>query len=119
MTAHSPEKLPSQIGRYRIQSRLGRGAFGVVFRAYDPQLEREVALKVALPSTLGTARRVERFLADARSAARLRHPHIVAVHDAGQDGSVLFIASDFIDGRTLAAAMREGALGLRQRVEII
>src|SRR5262245_20375072 len=77
--------VPRQIGRYRIRARLGTGAFGTVYRAYDPQLDREVALKVPHPGTLNSPKAVERFLREARSAARLRHPHIVPVYDAGQD----------------------------------
>src|SRR5262245_5113863 len=75
----SAADLPQQVGRYQVRARLGAGAFGTVYRAYDPQLDREVALKVPHPDTLNSPKAVERFLREARSAARLRHPHIVPV----------------------------------------
>src|SRR5262249_4870925 len=71
--------LPAQIGRYQVLDALGAGNFGAVYRAYDPQLEREVALKVPHADTLENPRAVERFLREAKAAARLRHPHIVPV----------------------------------------
>jgi WD40 repeat protein len=99
--------LPAQVGRFQVRARLGAGAFGAVYRAYDPQLEREVALKVPHPGTLASAKAVERFLREARAAAQLRHPHIVPVFDAGHDGSRHYIASAFIKGRTLQEAVEE------------
>src|SRR5262249_23195319 len=78
----APSGPPRRIGRFEVRAELGAGAFGAVYRAYDPDLEREVALKVPHPGTLNSPRRVQRFLGDARAAARLRHPHIVPVFDA-------------------------------------
>src|SRR5262249_30012001 len=97
--------LPSRIGRFAIRQRLGEGAFGVVYRAHDPQLDREVALKVAKPHMLNTETRVKRFLREAKAAANLRHPNIVPVHDSGRDGDQYYIASAFIPGQSLAAAV--------------
>ena len=77
-----------------------------MYRAHDPHLDRELALKVAKAGSLTSARRVERFLREAKAAAQLRHPHIVPVFDAGQDGEQYFIASAFINGRTLEAALQ-------------
>ena len=68
------------------------------YRGYDPQLDREVALKVPIAGTLDSPQRVERFLREARAAAQLRHPHIVPVFDAGGDAPNYYIASAFIDG---------------------
>src|SRR5262249_37219397 len=72
----------SSVGRFVLRGRLGEGAFGIVHRAHDPQLDREVALKVAKAGALGTARHVERFLREARAAAGLRHPNIVPLFEA-------------------------------------
>jgi hypothetical protein len=94
-------KLPARIGRFQIRAFRGAGAFGTVYRAYDPQLDREVALKVPLAGVLDSPLRVERFLREARAAAQLRHPHIVPVHEAGHDGEQYYIASAFIEGHTL------------------
>lgn len=106
---------PQHIGRFEIRGRLGEGAFGMVYRAYDPQLDREVALKVAKPEALGTERRVRRFLREAKAAANLRHPNIVAVFDSGQDGDHYFIASAFITGGSLAAELEKHPGGLPPR----
>jgi uncharacterized protein (TIGR03067 family) len=108
-----------QIGRFEVRACLGEGAFGTVFRAYDPQLEREVALKVPRPGTLVSPRRIERFLGDAKSAARLRHPHIVPVYDVGREGEHYYIASAFIRGRTLAETIDDGSLDFRRTARIV
>src|SRR4051812_10946135 len=76
----SSERTPGarleRLGRFLIRQPVGQGAFGTVYRAFDPQLEREVALKVPLPGALDTPQTVERFLREAKAAAQLRHPHI-------------------------------------------
>jgi hypothetical protein len=108
-----------QIGRFEIRGLLGRGAFGAVYRAYDPQLDREVALKVPQPGTLEHAQGVERFLREAKSAARLRHPHIVPVFDAGRDGDNYYIASAFIEGHTLQDAIEKDELDAWQSARIV
>ncbi len=102
------------MGRFQIRRLLGEGAFGRVYEAYDPQLDRMVALKVAKPERLTDAGRVERFLREARAAANLRHPNIVPVFDSGHDGPHYYIASAFVPGMTLEGALAEGALDGRK-----
>lgn len=97
-----------------MRQRLGSGAFGTVYRAYDPQLDREVAVKVPNPGVMKDGRRVERFLREAKAAAQLRHPHIVPVFDTGKDGDALYIASAFIDGKPLADAIDEKGIEFRK-----
>src|SRR5262245_43694498 len=106
--------IPAQISRFRVQSRLGEGQFGTVYLAYDPQLERRVALKVPRAATLADPKRVRRFLDEAKSAARLRHPHIVPVYDAGHDGARYYIASAYISGASLAEALDKGLRDIRR-----
>jgi formylglycine-generating enzyme required for sulfatase activity len=93
-----------------------------VYLGYDPQLDREVALKVAKPGTLGTPKRVRRFLREARAAGNLRHPNIVPLFETGEDAGRHFLVSAFIHGRTLGAvsdAAREaGGLPLREAAGI-
>jgi WD40 repeat protein len=117
--ARSPADLPRQIGRFLIRARVGAGAFGTVYRAFDPDLEREVALKVAHPRTLNTPLRIERFLGDAKAAARLRHPNIVPVYDVGRHGELFFFASAYIQGSTLAEALDRGPLDVRRTATIV
>src|SRR4051794_838692 len=99
--AAPPAPPPKTVGRFEIRSRLGAGAFGVVFRALDPRLDREVALKVPRPGVLDDPKRAERFFREAKAAARLRHTNIVPVYEAGCEGGLHYIATAFIAGRPL------------------
>ncbi|MCA9047406.1 MAG: protein kinase [Planctomycetaceae bacterium] len=115
-------ELPAQvrnIGRFEIRSFIGEGGFGEVYEAWDPQLDRVVALKVP---NIGPnqQRRQRRFATEARSAARLHHPNVVTVYESGQtDDGTLYIASEFISGSTLKAVLDEQQMALRQKVEWI
>ena len=106
--------LPAAIDRYQLRELLGKGTFGAVYRAFDPRLEREVALKVLRPEMTSSPESVQRFLREAKAAAKLTHPHIVPVHDAGRAGAVYFIASAFIPGKTLASAIPVGGMESRR-----
>src|SRR3954465_5919607 len=96
------------LGRYKILSELGRGAMGAVYRAADPLIEREVAIKTLLPDLpaeiLDEVR--ERFLREARSAGRLNHPNIVTIFDVGEDAGVGYIAMELLEGRSLQQLLR-------------
>jgi WD40 repeat protein len=111
-------RVPERIGRFTGLARLGEGGFGIVYRAYDPHLKREVALKVAKAGALLMPRDVERFIREARAAAQLRHPNIVPLYEAGRDGPHHFIASAFIKGQTLAAALELARPDLGRAVQI-
>ncbi|HNT05224.1 MAG TPA: protein kinase, partial [Anaerolineae bacterium] len=88
-----------KLGKYEILAELGSGNFGVVYRARDTMLEREVALKVIHPTLLVNAGLVQRFLAEARVVARLDHPNIVPVHDVVEAEGRLFLAMKLLQGR--------------------
>ena len=90
----------SRLGRYVILYRLGSGGMGVVFAAYDPELDRKVALKQIRQETGSPAAR-EALRREAQAMARLSHPHVVAVHDVGGVGHDVFFVMDLIDGVTL------------------
>jgi serine/threonine-protein kinase len=106
--------MPKALGRYEIQSEIGRGSMGVVYKAEDPVLGRSVALKVihvAFPVGEDEQRGLEqRFLLEASLAASLSHPNIVVVHDVGRDpqSGTPFIALEYLEGRTLADVMATG-----------
>jgi serine/threonine protein kinase len=107
------------VGRFRVRRKLGEGAFGAVYRAYDPQLDREVAVKVPHPAVLANPKRVERFLREAKAAARLRHPHIVPVFDAGKDGEGLYIASAFVEGKPLSDVVGEAGTDFPRAARLV
>jgi eukaryotic-like serine/threonine-protein kinase len=88
------------LGRFQLRERLGEGGFGEVFRAYDPRLDRDVAVKVLKQPNPGE-RVMERFFREARAVARLDHPNIVAVHDSGFDGGRCWVAYQLVGGRPL------------------
>ncbi|MFO0845522.1 MAG: protein kinase [Gemmataceae bacterium] len=111
--------VPQTIGRFQLRAKLGAGAFGTVYRAHDPQLDREVALKVPQAAVLDSPKRVERFLREAKAAAALRHPNIVPVYDAGVTGGQHFIASAFIEGQPLAKAVGEKGVGNSRAARIV
>jgi WD40 repeat protein len=102
-------ELPTTIGRFRIRRELGRGGYGIVFQAYDPQLGREVALKVPRAEVVLTPELRERFLREARAAAVLDHPNLVPVYDAGEVGPVCYIASAYCPGTNLDAWLKARA----------
>ena len=87
-------------GRFQLRERLGDGGFGQVYLAYDPRLDRDVALKV-LKQPEPNDRVMERFFREARAVARLDHPNIVAVHDAGFDEGRCWVAYQLVSGRPL------------------
>jgi serine/threonine-protein kinase len=79
------DATPAKIGRFKVLAVLGQGAFGRVYKAHDPKLDRHVAIKVPLQSALDSPDEVDRFLREARAAASLQHPNLCPVHEVGQD----------------------------------
>jgi hypothetical protein len=90
----------TRIAHFKLLQRLGMGSFGTVWRAHDVKLDRIVALKIPRRGHL-SANQVDEFLHEARVAAKLRHPHIVSVHEIGRDGDNVYIVSDLVDGVSL------------------
>jgi serine/threonine-protein kinase len=101
---------PERIGKYEIAAVLGRGGMGTVYRAHDPVLDRAVALKTIFPEMLAEQGMRERFLREARSAARLQHPNIVTIYEFGEADGVPFIAMELLGGEDLADAVERGHL---------
>ncbi len=96
---------PNRIGKYELISRLGRGGMGEVYKAFHPQLQRYVAIKVLLTGSETDAEFIARFQNEAMAVARLRHPHIVQVFDFDIDGDKPYMVMEFIEGETLAQRM--------------
>ena len=100
----------ARVGRYQILGAVGRGGMGEVYAAYHPDLDRRIALKVVHGLDGGSGERRVRLLREARAIARLSHPNVVTVHDAGTFGDRVFIAMELIDGQTIdAVAARRAA----------
>ncbi|BBM85543.1 serine/threonine protein kinase [Candidatus Uabimicrobium amorphum] len=103
-------------GRYRIEKEIGRGGMGRVYRAYDPQLDRVVALKTLLSQEQGNA--VDRFLREAKTTAKLEHPNIIKVFDIGTESGMNFFAMEFINGVTLKKAI-QNKMSTRSLIELM
>src|ERR1022692_1104061 len=117
---HDPDALPQQIGRYRVQKILGKGGFGLVYLAYDEQLKRAVAIKVAHARLIAQASDAEAYLTEARTVANLDHPHIVPVFDVGSTEQFpCFVVSKYIDGTDLHARLKQSRLPLNEAVELV
>ncbi len=122
----NPDKkgIPASIGGYLVRGKLGEGAFGVVYRCYDKDLEREVAIKVIKADKLSHADPTKsenvtrRFLREAKVMAKFRHANIVPVYGTGEHEGAPYIASAFIPGRTLAELIPEGGMEPRRAVQL-
>jgi eukaryotic-like serine/threonine-protein kinase len=91
----------TRLGRYTIRSLIGRGGMGTVYRATDPSLGRDVALKVLPPELATDAERIERFRREARALAALNHPNIVTIYSVEQDGDTNFLTMELVSGKSL------------------
>jgi serine/threonine protein kinase/formylglycine-generating enzyme required for sulfatase activity len=107
VTQQAPRERMRRIGRFEIRRELGSGAFGKVYLGRDPQLDRDVAIKVAKSGSLENAEDRRRFRREARAAAQLRHPHIVPVYEFGREGDTDYIAYQYIAGTTLRSILKE------------
>jgi Tol biopolymer transport system component/predicted Ser/Thr protein kinase len=112
--------IDSMLSHYRIVAELGRGGMGIVYKAQDTKLDREVAIKVLPANALASDDDRARFHREAKAAAALNHPHIAAIYEIDQaDGEHPFIAMEFIDGETLDARVKKGPLKLKDAVGIV
>jgi serine/threonine-protein kinase len=112
-------KLPTTIGDYQLIEEIGRGGMGVVFRARQISLDREVAVKMILRGRLASEADLQRFLAEATATARLEHPAIVPVYDVGDMDGRPFFSMKLIEGQTLADRVADGPLPQREAAELV
>jgi serine/threonine protein kinase len=111
---------PRRVGKFELLEELGLGSFGHVFRARDTELGRVVAIKMLRAGRLASREEVDRFVREARSAAQLQHPGLVALHETGQTEEGLFyLVEEFVEGETLAARLKAGSFGFREAAELI
>ena len=113
-------RLGAMFGRYRIDSLIGRGGMGMVFRATDTDLDRAVALKFLAPELPADPATRDRFVRESRLAAAIEHPHIVPVYEAGTVSGTMFIAMRYVHGQDLAQVLRrEAPLDLARILDIV
>ena len=108
----------TRLGPYEIVAQLGQGGMGIVFRARDTKLEREVAVKVLTRNLAEDPDALERFEREAKAVAALSHPNILAIHDFGREEGSVYAAMELLEGETLRQRLQDGALPTRKAVEI-
>ncbi|KFN42832.1 serine/threonine-protein kinase [Arenimonas oryziterrae] len=112
--------MKTQLGHYGIVAELGRGGMGVVYKAFEPALDRYVAIKELSPALSHDPALVERFVREARSMAALNDPHIIQIHYIGQEGEQAWFAMEFVDGESLSTLIeREGPLATADALNLL
>src|SRR5262245_60334303 len=109
---------PRRLGPYTLLAKIGEGGMGEIYRARDPRLEREVAIKLLPLALRGDPERRARFLREARAVAQLSHPHITAIHEVGEADGQDFIALEYVDGHTLVEMLAARRLSLSELVDL-
>jgi serine/threonine protein kinase len=107
----------TMLGQYEIRSPLGAGGMGEVYRAHDTRLDREVAIKVLPESLTSDPERLRRFEQEARAAAALNHPNILAVYQMATHEGVSYMVTELLEGETLRERLRRGPLPLRKAID--
>jgi DNA-binding winged helix-turn-helix (wHTH) protein/dienelactone hydrolase len=118
-SARTAPRIGATLSRYKIVEKLGEGGMGVVYRARDTALDRDVAVKVLAERVAGDQERVARFEREAKAIAKLSHPNILYIHDFGTEGGVTFAATELLEGETLRQALdRDGSLAVERALAI-
>jgi len=102
--------IPKTVGKYQVLGTIGRGGMGEVFKAYQPDLHRHVAIKTLLSGEQATEEFLQRFQREARTAAKLSHPNIVPIYDIGAEGKLHYIVMEYVEGRSLKQILEEKKL---------
>ncbi|HVY60228.1 MAG TPA: protein kinase, partial [Planctomycetota bacterium] len=108
-----------EIPGYRLEARLGAGGAGTVFRATQLSMERAVALKILSPKLSDSPEYVERFIREARAAARLNHPNVVRTFDAGTAGGRHYYAMEFVAGTSLRKRLEAGPMPAAEALSVV
>src|SRR5450755_4675339 len=113
-----PLPAGAKLGPYEILAQIGAGGMGEVYRARDPRLGRDVALKTLPEDVSREPRRAARFEREARAASALNHPNIISVYDVGREDDIAYIVSELVDGESLRHTIAEGPVPVRRVIEI-
>ena len=119
MPVSADSRIGTELAGYRIEVLIGRGGMGVVYRARDLALDRDVALKLLAPHLADDVSFRERFLKESRVAASLEHPNVVPIHDAGEIDGQLYIVMRLVEGSDLKKVLSEGPLEPRHAISIL
>ncbi|MBT6156234.1 MAG: serine/threonine protein kinase [Planctomycetaceae bacterium] len=112
-------EISQEFGKYRLEAEVGRGGMGVVYRARQTDLDRVVAVKMILSSRLASRDDVQRFYAEAKATAAVKHPNIVGIHEVGQVHGQHYFAMDFVAGQSLAQLLRSGPMASDKAAECV
>jgi len=112
------EMIGRTLGHYRIVEQIGAGGMGVVYRAHDERLDRDVAIKVLHEAMAQDADRLARFEREAKAVAKLDHPNILAIHDFGTDKGVTYAVTELLDGQNLRQSLRASGMPWQKMVEV-
>ena len=115
----TPHTLPCQFGEYVLERIIGRGGMGVVYAGRQANLDRPVAIKMIRSGALATKEEVQRFYAEAKSAAKLDHPNIVTVYQCGEQDGQCFFSMDLVQGKDLSQLTAEGPLSCKQAARYV
>jgi tetratricopeptide (TPR) repeat protein/tRNA A-37 threonylcarbamoyl transferase component Bud32 len=110
---------PRQIGRFQLIDRIGRGGFGSVYRSFDSELKRFVAVKIPRADKFESSAQIERFAREARNASHLQHPGIVSIFDIGIDEGITYIVSEYVEGKSLDVLLAQRRFSFIETVELI
>ena len=106
------------ISHYNILEKLGKGGMGVVYKAFDTKLERDVALKLLRPEAMGDPAAKERFIREARAASALNHPNITTIHEIDEWHGQDFICMEYVEGETIKKKIQSGPISIDEIMNI-
>lgn len=110
--------LPELVGRFKVEAVLGRGGMGEVYKAFDPTLQRIVAVKTVRPD-IDRPEYLDRLMREAQACARLSHPHIVTVYEAGQVDGIVYIAMEYLQGQNLSQVLERNDLSFEAKIRVL
>ncbi|MCO5165976.1 MAG: protein kinase [Planctomycetes bacterium] len=114
----APWRDPTTVGRYEVLERVAQGGMGIVYKARHPDLNRVFAVKVLTARVQSSDEALARFQREAKIAARLDHPNVVRVYDAGSDGGVPYLVMDYVDGPSLERVIKDEGVGVRKAAQV-
>jgi serine/threonine protein kinase len=113
------KKIPKTIGKYKIIKRIGKGGMGIVYHAFEPVLNRDVAIKILPPNVAGNEKVLSRFRHEARSAALLHHPNITTLYEFSCQDNSVYLVMEYVAGKSLEELLADGPLPIQKVIDIL